>query len=656
MKISLLTKLTSLVLFLILMALTISIVWSLDRLNDGYHTSQSYYAYEAQTREMINDPIREYLVTGDATLLTTINNNLNELISEAQQNRLLPSEIKTSTITQMTELRDNALSSLREAGKLSDPLTLLTNNERELFAEIAAVMDYVSQAESASDYLKQQYLDLNAQLLGYLVPVTYLRQNRQQSADELARQAETYLQQMQKTADQLYALPRLGVMKAVEEQDGLADLMGWESDEADAAPEDIGEETLATIRTLVNRYPKELSNVVKFNQQKEQGNRAAREQVVALQQGLSQLEATLEQHYQAILSDVYLLLAICVFLIILTGACMSLIKYRLSQILHRTSGYVSRLSEGDLKVQMDMPSKISEVLTLKTSINSLKDYFSNLLTNIKSETSVLRELENHMNNSASNLSSIVAEQQHSTRNTAIQMEELKSSFDQVAQHATTTSEHTEKALKLTSRGSVLMKDTSRNINELSLDVSDTNRALESLQKDTESIQKALLVIEEFSEQTNLLALNASIEAARAGEMGRGFSVVADEVRNLAGNTSRAASDIKNLTQQLNRTTQDVVARTQIYMEKTETTVEISHRAEQAIEEIETAIKGASEMSQQIATATEEQSHLACEIVTVMVKNTDLANNSLNEAENNKRYANNLVKISGNLNQMIVQFE
>jgi len=659
MKISLLTKLTSLSLFLILAVLTTSIVWSLDRLNDAYQTSKSYYEYEANTRNAVENPIREYLSSGDATLLSKINNDINKLVAETQQNRLLPSDIKTSAVEHMLSVRDDALNNLREAGKLSNPEFLLINSERELFAEIAAVMKYVAKAENAPSELKQQYLDLSAEFLGYLVPTTYVRQDSVAKGDSrVLNSAQSYLVGMKETADKLYALPRLGVYKEVSEdqEDDLASALGWAKEESDDVAEDLGEETLTIIKNLAGRYPKELDNIAKFTEKKRQGNIAAAKQVEELEHSLQALEVNLEDHYQGILADVYFLLAVCVVLIIITGACMSMIKYRLAQILHRATGYVSRLSEGDLKVQMDMPSKISEVTTLRTSINSLKDYFSNLLTNIKRETGVLRELESNMNTSAQNLSHIVAEQQSSTRSTALQMEQLQSSFMEVAEHAVRTREYTSQANDLTQRGSQLMNDTRRNISELSDDVAGTNESLVSLKKDTESIQQALLVIEEFSEQTNLLALNASIEAARAGEMGRGFAVVADEVRNLAGNTSRAASDIKKLTNQLDSTTNEVVARTKTYMQKTETTMAIANEAEKAIEEIAEANLSVSRMSTQIASATEEQSHLAGEIVTVMSKNTDLANNSLDEAENNKRYADNLVVISGKLNQMIVQFE
>ncbi len=57
------------------------------------------------------------------------------------------------------------------------------------------------------------------------------------------------------------------------------------------------------------------------------------------------------------------------------------------------------------------------------------------------------------------------------------------------------------------------------------------------------IGEAVRLIEGIAGQTNLLALNATIEAARAGEAGKGFAVVAGEVKALARQTALATAAI-----------------------------------------------------------------------------------------------------------------
>src|SRR5882724_11290644 len=71
----------------------------------------------------------------------------------------------------------------------------------------------------------------------------------------------------------------------------------------------------------------------------------------------------------------------------------------------------------------------------------------------------------------------------------------------------------------------------------------TNAMIQGLADTAQKIGEVVALIQNIASQTNLLALNATIEAARAGESGRGFAVVASEVKALASQTAKATEDI-----------------------------------------------------------------------------------------------------------------
>lgn len=83
-------------------------------------------------------------------------------------------------------------------------------------------------------------------------------------------------------------------------------------------------------------------------------------------------------------------------------------------------------------------------------------------------------------------------------------------------------------------------------------------AIGRLTLSVDEISKVTDLIAEIARQSNLLALNANVEAARAGESGKGFAVVAGEVRSLAQQTARATADIRGLIDGVQRSATETV--------------------------------------------------------------------------------------------------
>ena len=657
MKISQLNRIATAALLFIVLFLCGSVIWSLDRLDSAFTTSRYYQTYQGNIKEHIEKPILTYLLTGNATLLTTIHSNLQNIATETETVAAL-SPIMRDTITQqLSELESSALSELRTAGKLNDPQALLINNERELTGELNRAVEYTLSAENADANLRYQYLNLTTQLQHTLLALANIRQNYFLDGNNDSLQTlHHYHQQLSNVAKQLSALPRLGVYSEnAAEGDDLASLMGWEQNNEESDREDKGDAIVDEISSLIKRYPKELQNAQKFIQQKQAAERSTQNLLVQLQQDLARFADEVNHRYSAIQQDVYLLLAICVVLIVLTGLLMTMLKHRLARILIETASYIDKLSKGDLSRGFTLTSRITEVQSLNSSVNALYNYFHHLITQIRVETDNLTNLENQISHGASHLESIVSSQQTSTEHVVLRMGELEGSYNEVAANAAQTSVATSDAQDLAHQSTDYMVKTSNSIRTLSHEVKETASALALLKQDAKDIESALEVIQGFAEQTNLLALNAAIEAARAGEAGRGFAVVADEVRNLAARTNTSAAEIQAITDKLNQATAVTTERMTQQLQAVTNTEESAEHAQRTIETVRQSIEKAHDMSVLIASATEEQNASTTEISREMAEVAELSQRSSKEADNNQTFARDLSSISRNLNMLVQQF-
>lgn len=171
-------------------------------------------------------------------------------------------------------------------------------------------------------------------------------------------------------------------------------------------------------------------------------------------------------------------------------------------------------------------------------------------------------------NSSSNLNSIIEDNNNMVTSISAAAEELAASMEEtssMADHLGRTSQRMEeyvavmgqkneegiqniaaiyeRAGKLSAESAEAEKENEVLIDSTKVKLGD---AIENSNQ-VEQINVLTEAILSISTSTNLLALNASIEAARAGQAGKGFSVVAEEIRALAENSKSTAGEIQKIT-------------------------------------------------------------------------------------------------------------
>lgn len=652
MKISSITRLASLLLVFIVLMLAAAIFWSLERLDDAFKIKDEYHGFEKELYITLEKPVTHYLMSGDATILTLIDKNIEQL-KESSQNKL-PLEIQKEVISKLESVKTETLPQLRSAGKLAQPEVLLIQNERELNDAISSVREYALKADPNQTFLQQQYLSILIEIQTNVVSLSHNRQSFfQKGSQENYEQINYHLKALQGLASKLQALTPLGIYKESSDEDDLSALLGLASDE-ETEKEEIGEEPISTVNSLINRYPKELDNAKKFSAQKKETTAAAQTEVETLNTQISEIETLISRKYSEITTTVYYLMAICVVLIIATGVSMNYLLQKLGEILIAKTAYIDELSHGKFSSNITVNSKLKEVQTLKQSIERLQTFFNQLLSDIRSETNNLRNLQTSSIHEAEKLEGTVSQQQSATENAVVQITQLNSSFTEVANRASDTSTATQEASRLANTGFEKIRETGNYIDRLNTEISATAESLNALQEDSQAIQNVLGIIQGFAEQTNLLALNAAIEAARAGETGRGFAVVADEVRNLAANTARSADEIQEIITRLTKTTEQTVSRMGVQQRAAQETVDLAHDAQEAITVIRNSISEINDMSLLIASSTEEQTSVTTEIADTIEATNSLSQNTRSAAETNKRQAEQLSHASDKLTHLIAK--
>jgi methyl-accepting chemotaxis protein-2 (aspartate sensor receptor) len=193
-----------------------------------------------------------------------------------------------------------------------------------------------------------------------------------------------------------------------------------------------------------------------------------------------------------------------------------------------------RFASGDLSVRVAKHGNAGadEIGRLMQSIDGIGEGLARIVSQVRHASADMSEGTEKIATSSGHIAARIATQASSLEETAASMEQITSTVQQNADHATQANTLVTHAADAAIEGGRAVERVVSTMGEIS--------------RSSQKIAEITTVIEGIAFQTNILALNAAVEAARAGEHGRGFAVVASEVRALAQRSAASVKEIESL--------------------------------------------------------------------------------------------------------------
>ncbi|KAA0967731.1 methyl-accepting chemotaxis protein [Pseudomonas sp. ANT_H12B] len=646
MRLKLLTNLNTLLLVAVCVALGATLWWSQKALERPYLLMERYLGLSQQFQNEVARNIEDYLVSGDALRLSSARQAIDSLQKELGE---LPPALAQTLQPSLTNLEEFSRSDLLAAGKLAgDPQALLLQAERELGASLDQLSQYAS---GNAAYLAP--LLAASQHLGKL---SLARDKLVSSGrSELAADVEREVTNIRTQAEQLNALPLLGVTTSNESStDDFAAMMGLENTEK-AVAEDAGVGLKRELNSLLTRYPAELVRTREQIQKRADLSAATHLKITAVQQAIATLEPEVRAQHGQIQSEVRLIQGVMIGLILLIALLIDTLQRRLARTLTNLAPALSTWAEGDFSHDIELGATNRELHDIQASLNRLRAYLVDLVGTIRlnaeqvaGSSRTLAELSNDLHSGA----------EHQAGDTALirdSLGELEATIQQVAGDASQAADASRHAGLAVEHGQKVIGLSLTGLHALVGEVQGNAQMIEHLAEESATIGGVLTVIRSIADQTNLLALNAAIEAARAGEMGRGFAVVAEEVRSLAQRTAGATAEIQTLIAGLQTAARQSVEGMRAQVEHAEATANQAQAADGALDKIVGAIQTISDTAVRIADVTAQQSGAVSEIRDHSERIHQLGGDNLLRIGQGREQGEHLLVLGGRLHTAVQAF-
>jgi len=360
-----------------------------------------------------------------------------------------------------------------------------------------------------------------------------------------------------------------------------------------------------------------------------------------------------EAAQQALMFGLVIAVVVLISLLIATPLIISMITGNLNQVI----GSLKEMATGGGDLTQRLESRSNDEL------GELAQWFNRFIEQLQCVVAELKEASMQLSLSASEVCVITAEsnqqvarQESETELVATAINEMATTVQEVANHASNAANATQEADQEAKQGQQIVTNTVDAIDALSSGINNAAEVIHKLESDSQEIGTVLDVIRGIAEQTNLLALNAAIEAARAGDQGRGFAVVADEVRTLASRTQESTQEIDQMIERLQGGSRDAVKVMNASREQAQDLVGQAARAGESLQTITQAVDNITDMNLQIASATEEQSNVALGIDASIMTIRDISVETARSAGQANNSSEKVVALADKVQGLVNQFK
>ena len=550
MKIATVTRATSVVLILIAVSLAATLFWGLKRLDSAFSATQSYNELKEDVAIKLRRTIYDYLATGNALKLSAAEQHIDQLINEELNQ--LPPELSDKLKHSLEALKHGVTVKFRAAGKLAgNQKGLLLQSEQEIADAVDALFDYAVQAESGNPALVNDYLKVLHPVSLGLSEVKYLREQFNDTQDEQYKIALLEaISRLKAEAGELSDLPRLGIFEE-EQQDEMAALLGWSEQNYSAKDEEQGDTLVGELNDLLNRYPGELSDMLRDVALGVESRAAVNRLVHDLELQIEGGQRSVAEHKEGIEEQVKQIFIAYVGLIVFVAIILHLFQNRvvLKTLRELSDGISSLVKSGEMR-QIDVHNPDSETGQIAQNFNRM---IETMQSQQQEKHAQLTQITDSLEVVLTDIDTI-SKTANETRDYISKSHGFTDELTRLAQDVDASSTQVESFARETASFMETSQNSARNVEQASEQAISTlssgHQSLDELIMAVDEVTSILDVISGISEQTNLLALNAAIESARAGEHGRGFAVVADEVRNLSMETQNSVTKIGGILGQL----------------------------------------------------------------------------------------------------------